>query len=267
VKKAPVDKGNDDAEDYDEEDSKIISETKKKGYCYFNRKLSQEENSLIGDITPKTVSATAGVSLGPSPAPAPAAANTQVGVGAESKVEASSWNHAGTWEERDLTKVAKDRVSELLGKVDTKQSADTSKLAAELGSITMTSEGGEDGGAGHTAKQQPAAYGKVTKVSTVEGDAHIVLARGKKRHIFDLTIDLEVEVEVEYREGEEVKSKSYKGTLKLTDASPTSNYDSTVAFKKSIPSQFTGSVNKAVSDLQRHVTNTMKAFELEFKNM
>lgn len=41
--------------EYDEEDSKIISETTSKGYCYFKRQLPTEERELIGDISPKAV--------------------------------------------------------------------------------------------------------------------------------------------------------------------------------------------------------------------
>ena len=59
---------------------------------YFHRVLSQEDQALIGDITPKVIDTAA-------------AAATTAGV-ATSVAETAAWNGAGTWEERDVTKSA-----------------------------------------------------------------------------------------------------------------------------------------------------------------
>ena len=69
----------------------VTEEQKAVKLPYFHRVLSDEEQRLIGDITPKVISAT------PS---AIAATSTSV-------AETAAWNGAGTWEERDVTKSAR----------------------------------------------------------------------------------------------------------------------------------------------------------------
>mmetsp|Transcript_32703 Transcript_32703/g.79295 ORF Transcript_32703/g.79295 Transcript_32703/m.79295 type:complete len:422 (+) Transcript_32703:81-1346(+) len=64
---------------------------------YFHNELSEEAKSLIGDIAPKKIDASAAQAV---PAPAPAGA--------------SAWNKAGTWEEKDRTKWAQESLKKMV---------------------------------------------------------------------------------------------------------------------------------------------------------
>jgi hypothetical protein len=126
IPKAPPSKPKDmtpeEEEEYDEEDSKILAETKKKGYCYFKNEQSSELKALIGDITPKAYVA-----------PSDGHASTDLSKSVEDQNEpeseamkVSSWNHAGTWEEKDMSQFAKDRLTALCIEVQYSRSFDMS---------------------------------------------------------------------------------------------------------------------------------------------
>ena len=124
----------------DEEDKAAIKSVSK-GYRYFSRKLDDEETALIGDIKPKKLGedGTGAASAPGTPAASPAvAAGAGAGAGAgapgaaastgasttpqlpvsvapsQSLSEASAWNSAGTFEERDLSLWLKQRLQELI---------------------------------------------------------------------------------------------------------------------------------------------------------
>ncbi|CAM9635889.1 unnamed protein product, partial [Ectocarpus fasciculatus] len=99
-------------------------------------------------------------------------------------VAASDWNHAGTWEERDFSQMVKTRLSE-------------SCLQASYE---------------HT---EGAARSSVTEVKKCEGEAQVVLTRGKKRHLYDYQMDLKFET----KHG----NSKYSGHLNFTDVSPGCN--------------------------------------------
>lgn len=276
--------------DYDEEDQKIINETKSKGYCYFNSKPSEEVKNLIGDITPKsmhkslpnpnTVTDTSLPNSAPPPLPTDSYATTPVA--------ASSWNHAGTWEERDLTRAAKDRLTELLSTIDisssprngTESSQDTDQLISALQGMDVAKLGEDPMQALQRMNMLLASVkSKITKVVTVEGDAQIVLARNKKRHIFDFTIELEFEITIDSsipssisgssidENSTQAKAKKFKGTISLIDVTPHANFDSTLKFKKPIPAEYQTKVNDSAKSLQNDIREKIKLFETEFKNM
>ena len=96
----------------------------------------------------------------------------------------SSWNQAGTWEERGHTDWAKARVEELVvGK-------------------TIDAAGG--------------GAAVVKEVKTFKGDATVVMVRGKPRHGFDFDVTLAWECTFE-GDGEDVKP--VKGTVYIPEAS------------------------------------------------
>lgn len=123
----PIRKPSED--EYDEEDAKILAETKAKGYCYFRNEPGHHAPT---DFTPQPVTA-------PAAAPAAKAA----------VADGSVWNTAGTWEERDMSEYFKQRLQTLKEHV---------------------------------------------KEVTATGDAQIVIARGKKRHLYDFSVDLLVQI-------------------------------------------------------------------------
>lgn len=86
--------------------------------------------------------------------------------GGEVKGGGSQWNQAGTYEEKGMTKWVDER------------------LSAVLKGITYT----VPAGAGGTIT--------TTKVGGVSGDASISVSRGKRRHLLDVTFDVEFEGKV-----------------------------------------------------------------------
>ncbi|CAM9357698.1 unnamed protein product [Scytosiphon promiscuus] len=112
---------------------------------YFNNDLTEEAKALIGDIAPKKLEPAAAAGSGPA-----AAAGNDV----------SAWNKAGTWESRDMTSWAKQRLEELLKAVE---------FDAPESAVT------------------------VVKVDKLDGDAEISFSRGKKRYLFDFRFELKWE--------------------------------------------------------------------------
>ena len=98
----------------------------------------------------------------------------------------SSWNTAGTWEERTHTKWAEARVSELLK--------------------------------GRAIVESDAMRIALTGVKSFEGDATVVMVRGKPRHGFDFALTLTFECVVKNRD-DETDGATIKGTAKVPEAS------------------------------------------------
>ncbi len=112
---------------------------------FFNNELDSQTKELIGDIAPKKLVPAGGAGAAPV---LEGAAPTQ----------GSAWNMAGTFESKDLSGWARDRLSDMLRGVE-----------AAL-------PGGE-------------AVVKVTE-ATVTGDGEVVAARGKRKHIYDFTASI-----------------------------------------------------------------------------
>lgn len=94
----------------------------------------------------------------------------------------SSWNTAGTFEEKDLSKWAHDRIKSLF-------------TGAELSGLANS------------------GTGTIKEVSKVSGDSSVVFTRGKKRYGFDL----EVQLSVEAKFGEQNASATIDFKLEDTD--------------------------------------------------
>jgi tetratricopeptide (TPR) repeat protein len=108
---------------------------------FFNNEMDEKTKNLIGDIAPKPL-AQSNVSSSPSPCPS--------GV--------SAWNSAGTFESRDQSAWAKERIQALLSQVS----------CSEQGA-TLT----------------------VSNVKSVTGDAQIISSRGKTKRVYDYSAELE----------------------------------------------------------------------------
>lgn len=199
-----------DSEEYDSDDMKIVAETKSKGYCYFKRKLPEEENALLGDIAPKAVANT------PSTLP-----STPEETG---KVEASSWNTAGTWEERSMTTQVTEKLRQVV------------KTSITHGDASAT----------------------VTDVKTCDGEASIVITRGKKRHIYDYHIVLALEVAI--------NEKSYKATLELNDVTTVCHYEYKLSFKRALPAEYRITIESAANALKDEVIERLNQYADEYKS-
>jgi hypothetical protein len=131
---------------------------------YFNRELSEKDKALLGDSTPKRIDTGA---AGPSPSTGPVRLDSPaagVAPAASPAAGSSAWNTAGTWEERDVTQWANDRLRALLAALSCRSSAN--------GSDELT----------------------ISSVTSLEGDASIAMARGKRKNIYDFTAELEWKV-------------------------------------------------------------------------
>jgi activator of HSP90 ATPase len=116
----------------------------------------------------------------------------------------AAWNAASTWEEKDISKWARELLSEtLLPSVAAAfelSPSESAKLPAEFHGST---------GCGCSLK--------VASVASTTGDVTHVLSRGKQRVVFELGIKLFLELEV--WQGSELKH-ILTGTLNITEVRP-----------------------------------------------
>jgi len=278
-----------DEEEYDAEEAAIIAETKKKGYCYFRSELSTEAKALVGDIRPKALSPgdldTAHrpplppiTSGGPTDAPLPGSSSE--------KVAASAWNTAGTFEERDVTALAKERLTALCLEASATSGGaaggDMQALAAALDTLAPKAAVGAGEG-GDPAEEVLAALeaslstvrARVTAVKTITGDAQVVIARGKKRPIYDFAVTLDIEAVVEGLEGTKGEDggggdgkakKVYKGKL-ITEVG-VSDAPMEVVWSKSKPPlpSLLKTVNAVAEALKNEVREKVRLFEKEIRD-
>merc|ERR1712232_1171033 len=156
-------------DDMDKDDSKIFTKSDAvRGYkivdgkktSYFHNEQTEEVKKLIGDIAPKRISTT----------PTPAANNGSANTKPEST---SAWNKAGTWEEKDYTKYAQQLLTDALSKVEYSISdSDALAIHKELGAATA----------------------KVSKIKNVDGHASIAQVRGKRRYVYEYSLDIEFKI-------------------------------------------------------------------------
>ncbi len=130
---------------------------------YFHREISAEEKSLIGDCRPQQIITSTSTNSVNSLGKADSTSNTSSSSSTTSNTSSSAWNAAGTWEERDYTQWAKDKLSLLLLSKD-------------------------------TAFASSSCSARVTKVNRVTGDASVTFSRGRKKFIYDFTLVVEWKV-------------------------------------------------------------------------
>jgi len=217
-----------DDDQYDDEEAKIIEETKKKGYCYFKKEQSSEVKELIGDISPRALGS-ADVPVTEIGSPASTVDANAAAAGGISK--ASSWNFAGTFEAREMTSVATDR------------------LRSKLESIQVNTDDGCNGG--------------ITSAK-VEGEAQIVHTRGKTKYIYDFNVSLDFEITVD---AASESSKKYKGVIKFPDISADFNQENSISYKKSILSDHQARVKATTDTLVRQIIENWRNFDVEYKSM
>lgn len=154
---------------------------------FFHNELSDEARKLIGDIAPKR--------LDPSTTASPIEAN--------GKSNTSAWNKAGTWEERDLSKWAKDSLKECL--VGKKFTLDDSSPA-------------------------PGATATITKLSKCDGHASFASVRGRNRYIYEFALKLEWTFETTSAEDDAKGSMTFPdfdGTCPLGEGYDLGSYEVT----------------------------------------
>jgi hypothetical protein len=84
-----------------------------------------------------------------------------------------------------------------------------------------------------------------------EGDGQIILTRGKKRHVYDFKVALDVEATIASSDSSaESKTKKFKAILTFAELSPISDFESTISFKKSVAPELKSRVDDLVGMLR-----------------
>ena len=139
----------------DDDDTKFTKSEHVKGYKIVNGKKTSYFHNELSEEAKRLIGDIAPKKIESAPS-APVEAS-------ESNKGTSAWNKAGTWEERDVAAWAKDSLKEQLEKV--------------IYTLPASSPA-------------PSAVVKMTKAK-VSGHASVAVVRGKKRFIYEMSVDLE----------------------------------------------------------------------------
>lgn len=221
---------------------------------YFDREVDEKTKAMLDQMkAPKRISA------GQSEETTGATSNGAIGGGAG---VGSAWNRAGTtWEDKDMTKWATERLRGMLGAVVAAVPMDADCAAEMLTSSMLQNEP-------HLALPLRA---KITSVKSCDGSATITSSRGVLRHALDYCFDLEFEITPDDGDVAEataiLKDKKYAGTLKYTDVTSPTQADLQVTYKKGkAPTTLaTPRITTALDALKAQVGATLGAFVAEFK--
>jgi len=254
-------------EEFDEEDMKIINETKNMGYCYFRKPLTEEDKSVREANLPKRV----------------AAPEVDDQTMARSL---SSWNAAGTtYEEKDKTEWCKKRFEERLleASVVKKGSEDFTRspqfLEKMMGLISPGSKSEDEDASRKTMTAMSEVLSgcctvsaKVAKVSNLKGEAHVAVLRGTRRYLFDFhcTASFYVKIAPLFplpADGSDKMFKAvYKGEILLEDVSSASCGEDSVVhaarvtFKAPVGAHHQLAVDSIILDLKNEIRSRVDSF-------
>lgn len=182
---------------------------------YFSREQSCDEKQLIGDITPKRLETT----------------DTSSTSGDGNRGNASAWNKAGTWEEKDTTEWCQEHLIKRL-----------KETKAESGSLIAV----------------------VKKEKDMTGHASVAIVSGKKRYIFDFHCKLDFEVQ-----DPDTDDIIAKGSFELPDICSTHHDELEVNFtgwKKSPSIQHAQVAKDCLLGLTSEVRESVKLWVTDFNN-
>ena len=219
---------------------------------YFNRELDETAKQLLkGTTAPKPLGSLENVS---SPSFSSLGTSSVAAADNGASVSASTWNTAGTWEEREMSSYATERLKTLC------LQASYNTYASDPSPVNILAS--------------------ITEAKKCEGEAQIILARGRKRHVFDYTITLNFVVEVNSveREGQKSSSgteadatisKKFKGTIDFSEVTGSGEaFNHNIRFSKEIAPGFATSVRAAAEKLALEgVASKIKEFEVEFRSI
>jgi len=213
------------AADADEDEEDDLKGVNLRGYkktsdgrttSFFNNELDEKAKALIGDITPQAI----------KPSEAAAAPAGAAGGG-------SAWNSAGTFEAKNKTEWASEKLEQMLVGVEV-------SLPEGMGAI------------------------KVHALKDLTGDAEVTTMRNKKKYLFDFEFTLEWRGEIK-------DIGPCKGTLKYPDVTPDCDGEYDVLFEvdKHTPPAARGVLDAYVRSggqgLQPAVTAAIGAFIEAYK--
>ncbi|CDJ50392.1 hypothetical protein, conserved [Eimeria brunetti] len=271
----------------DEEDAEIIKETKKMGYCYFRRDLTEEEKKLNAQNKPTKI-------LSPSVSPqTPDGASGDIEKSPEGK-SISQWNSKGTtYEEKDVSPWARTRFAERLQEASATCGGGNSSTAAivEAGLVDLACreamEKGKRGGVDEGFEMEKLIKEcfcttiETLKVGEVTGDAHLAVVRGSRRVFFDMKCSIEFKVcccnkaaaaaaaaaaNAPSEDKEAMGSFETKGTLLLPEVSSADGSGmswlegSSLRLSKSPPTHLKSIIDEAVEKYRESVAAKIQAF-------
>lgn len=158
---------------------------------YFNRELSEKDKMLLGDQTPKRIDINNETKQTFSPQKISPNSTNKAGDGNKTQT-VSTWNQAGTWEEKNLTKWGLDRIRKLLTKYE--------KSYRNMNHDVCI---------------------RFTNVKALSGEIYITHTRGKKLYLYDITMDVSFKIIITSINGDGFKHDTIvTGDIKVTDFSP-----------------------------------------------
>ena len=207
---------------------KVTADGKKTSF-FNNDKLTDETKALIGDIAPKRIESALDAAT-------PASLAAKDGI--------SSWNSAGTWEEKDVSTWAKE------------------SLAAALKGTTFALP----------AFAGPNNAGRVVTVNgdvkNIVGSASVATVRGKRRYIYDFNFSVSWLLELDIGR--------CTGEIKFPDVAPDANgeFESSMTVDALSPPAAKGIINDFVKSdsngfnkaLQTSINKWIKDFEAKYSS-
>lgn len=187
---------------------------------FFNNEMTNEVRELIGDIAPKRIDNPDSVKI----------QNVQGG---------SAWNQGTTFEEKNVTSWAKDKLESLLKELEYVNESNGPEATTVI---------------------------KVKSMSAIEGDASLAVMRGKKRYLFDFTFSLTLVATF----GDEPEEE---GKVSFLDVSSDCNDDYDVdlevknRYKNSGGKQLYDQLSNPISDLRKLITQQLVSFRKEFESL
>ena len=154
----------------------------------------------------------------------------------------SSWNAAGTYESRDLSSWALEFL---------KENFNNDHIGGDLKS----------------SNQNHKFILKITEVKDISGDAQIVIARGKRKHVCDITFSLVFELSIEHfgvMEGKVLEK--LEGTLVIQDFSADGDYDLSFTISTKVENKDNSLVKIAKDEIEKKVQQALQLFVQELKS-
>ncbi|KAF8819194.1 tetratricopeptide repeat-containing protein [Cardiosporidium cionae] len=273
----------------DEEEQKIVEETKRMGYCYFRRELTKDEKRLNELNRPQRL-----------PTPLDSAspqistqAPTPVSVNPATPSPISDWNVGGTtYEEKDVTQWAQEQFTKKImaikaSLVPEDLSKDPSQLVNLLSDCTtqMEKDGDLQSNSWDPLLKLTSKFAKLTlkvkNVTGLAGEAHMSVVRGKRRFFFELSCGVEFAIELDPKflfnipnnEKTDKDLVHYSGELKLMEVSNLSSdspdwlKDSRICFNETLLEQHRPSIDKLMELFKQEVRSSVDTFLKDFQQL
>ncbi|EUD67653.1 hypothetical protein C922_01838 [Plasmodium inui San Antonio 1] len=168
--------------DIDEEDQKIIDETKKMGYCYFRKDIKEDDKKFFEKNMPQKIEHNI---------------SDDYNLYSNENKAISAWNAAGTtYEEKDKSTWAKQKLEQCFKNIHFKntEKSDLLNLNNQNEYNLLNADYPEILPIQYLNKIE------VKEIKDLNVDAQIVVIRGTKRHIFELSCNLYVTLNINITE-------------------------------------------------------------------